>query len=194
MRFYACFLVLALGLSVFIYDAEVQSAQEEWIDLRADTILYYFPTPDSIAVTAKFTILSSSAEAMVNMSDIGFFLDGIEVEYSGFDLLSGGNDCWGKTGDDCRGDCEAVIHGQAVSGECMWWKDPQDTLFAECICSAELLRFGHFAYAGEAVVSFELDLLGGVAELDETNNYFQLPIGTIANSGSSWGRIKRLER
>ncbi|MBN2070733.1 MAG: hypothetical protein JW814_04680 [Candidatus Krumholzibacteriota bacterium] len=190
MRYSLCFVILALALSGSFSSS---AAGEISFDLRADTILYYFPAPDSIAITADFTLFSSNPRDTFFLSDIGTFLDGVSAGYTPLEITALADECFGKEEEDCTGDCQDMINGVSKSGICIFWQDPRDSLLAVCMCTVNIRWFSTVAYAGEAIVSFELDLIDAIAETDELNNSFQLFIGPIDRERSSWGRIKSLD-
>jgi hypothetical protein len=173
-----------------IPDTQNSLSGEQCIDLRADSIVFSYPHPDSIYVEGFYTVLSSTPTEIYYNCDIGVFLDGIPADLSGLEIGCTFGPCFGKEEADCEGDCTVTINGTSASGTCIFWKDPQDTCFAACVCSAGIRRIWGLSYAGEEMLSFELDLVNTVIEMDETNNSCTIPIGAIATKNSSWGRIK----
>ncbi|HSG27066.1 MAG TPA: hypothetical protein VLA34_01205 [Candidatus Krumholzibacterium sp.] len=171
-------------------DAQIPPSGEECIDIRADSIAFSYPHPDSIRVEAFYTILSATPAETYYDCDIGVFLDGIPVDLSGMEIGWPFDDCFGKEEADCEGDCTVTIDGNTASGTCVFWKDPWDTIFATCVCSAGIRRIWGLSYAGEDILSFELDIGNTIPERDETNNSWAVPIGAIGTENSSWGRIK----
>ncbi len=174
-------------------DAQIPPSGEECIDVRADSIAFSYPHPDSIRVEAFYTILSATPAETFYDCDIGVFLDGIPVDVSGMEIGCTLDACYGKKEADCEGDCTVTLNGNTASGTCIYWKDPMDTFFVACVCSAGIRRIWGLPYAGEDVLSFQLDIGNTILELDETNNFYAVPIGAIGTENSSWGRIKTQE-
>lgn len=193
MRF-VLIVVLSIILTISsLPNAKTPPAGEQCIDLRADSIAFTYPHPDSIRVEAFYTILNATPTEIFYYCDIGVFLDGIPADVSELEIGTSMSECWDKEEEDCDGDCTETINGKAVSGICIFWKDPIDTCFATCVCSARIRGFWGFSYAGEDMLSFELDLGDTVLEVDETNNSCSIFIGPVGTEETSWGSIKTLK-
>ncbi|MBN1163555.1 MAG: hypothetical protein JXB45_03175 [Candidatus Krumholzibacteriota bacterium] len=191
MKYLLCAVLAAAMVIASIPSARVQPVQEQWIDLRADSIIFSYPHVDSIRVEALFTILTSSPRDTFYFCHIGVFLDGIPVEISELEIDDLMGPCFGKAEADCDGPCTEIIDGKTKEGTCIFWKDPHDTVFAACVCSVGIRSIWGFPYASQNVLSLELDLGGEVMEIDETNNFYSMNIGVVENEKSTWGRIKK---
>ena len=194
MRVTICVAFVAMLLLVNVIATPESPQMDDWFDLQADTITFDFPAPDSIRITAHFTMRSAASRDTLYFSELGAFLDGNLIHTEILDIIVGTHDCRTKDEQNCSGDCVlGTGPGGTTYGECDWYEPlrwPPDSIPAGCFCERKSEKSTTTGYSGEEMVSFELDLTGLIQERYETNNYFALNVATVPTNPSTWGRIK----
>ncbi|UCG51060.1 MAG: hypothetical protein JSW58_12775 [Candidatus Latescibacterota bacterium] len=195
---YVMLVVLAV-LTALVY---LPAAQEDdtvpWVDIRADSITFGFPAPDSIRLTAHYTFFSHMPMDTIIVSDIGFFLDDAPVYGEPIDVTRSYNNCHVfKTEAECKGECYYSSVPPIEIGECVWneaFGPPGDTIPGTewCACEKKAQKSCTVHYSGEDFASFELDPGNMVEEPDESNNSVSVNVTGVAVKPSTWGRIKAL--
>ncbi|UCG51059.1 MAG: hypothetical protein JSW58_12770 [Candidatus Latescibacterota bacterium] len=195
---YVLLVVLAV-LTALVYLPVAQDDPAFWVDIRADSITFGFPAPDSIRLTAHYSILNGMLMDTIIVSDIGLFLDGVPVYGEPIDVTMSTNDCYNfQTEEECKGDCVYSAGPPIEYGECKWVpRAPNglDTLPPSwyCVCEESYLTPPQtIHYSGEDFASFELDLGNMVEEADEDNNSISVNLTGVAVEPSTWGRIKEI--
>ena len=193
-------LLLALAL------AQIPTAQENgdgfsWADLRADTIIFDFPAPDSLEVNCKFSIFNGTFFDTVIASEIGIFLDDVPVWGEPIDVTKSRNNCYVfSTWEECKGECYFTTVPPIEFGECSWYipvyLGPPDSITPilppECVCmkGGEISWTVH--YTGQDIVKFVLDPADVVWEPNESDNSFSTHLRPVAVRKETWGKIKSL--
>ncbi|UCG51061.1 MAG: hypothetical protein JSW58_12780 [Candidatus Latescibacterota bacterium] len=190
-------LVMLAVLTALVYLPSAQGDDPpSWVDIRADSLTFGFPAPDSIRLTGHYTVFNGMLMDTIIVSDVGFWLDGVPVGGEPIDVTKSLNNCYVfTTPEDCKGECYFSSVPPIEFGECEWFEsDPMDTIFiAEpCVCTKSFSKTRTVLYSGEDMATFELDPGGVVEELREWNNSITVSVGSVATEPSTWGRIKAL--
>jgi hypothetical protein len=197
--------VIPVVLLLVLALAQIPTAQENgdgfsWADLRADTIIFDFPAPDSIEVNCKFSIFNNTLFDTIIASEIGIFLDGIPMGGEPIDVTKSMNNCHVfNTSEECKGECYYTTIPPIEFGECEWYivpvnPGPPDSIvtrpWCACMKDGEISWTVH--YTGQDIVKFVLDPANVVWEPDETNNSFSTHLRPVAVRHETWGKIKSL--
>ncbi len=197
--------VLPVVVLCMIALAQIPTAQENddgfsWADLRADTITFGFPAPDSIEVNCKFSIFNNTLFDTIIVSEVGLFLDGVAMGGEPIDVTKSMNNCHVfKTEIECKGECYYTTVPPIEFGECKWYSQPPnpgppDSIvvrpWCACMKDGEISWTVH--YTGQDIVTFQLDPANVVWEPDETDNSFSVHIRPVAVKEHTWGKIKSL--
>jgi hypothetical protein len=177
----------------------------EPIDIRADTIEFSFPDPDTILVQAYFTIHTSHTTSQSYSSNLVLRLDGLDVWSTSMTVNTPTNDCGNDP--DCNDMCLVEVStGGLVWDNCDTWTtwtgvgcdpaDPDHTCVPMdvCACGSQYVVVAELEYSDEEELELVADSATLVNEADETNNTAIAFVQPVRTEPTTWGRIKALYR
>jgi len=194
--------VLPIVLLLVLALAQNPTAQENgdpisWADLRADTIIFDFPAPDSLLVRCQFSIFNGTFSDTIIVSEIGIFLDDVPVWGEPIDVTKSMNNCHVfSTYEECEGECNYLIGPPIEVGDCTWYiyMGPPDSVTHEpgCVCMKKWGISRTVYYTGQDIVKFVLDPADVVWEPNESDNSFSTHLRPVSVRKETWGKIKSL--
>jgi hypothetical protein len=173
-------LLLALLLVFAVTGAAFCQTPVAPIDLKADSIVYAYPTPGLIEIGAYFTVQAAPGPASY-ISELEIILGGNSVYSAPMSVIVPVDDC--SDDPECDNQCQIEVSpGELKWDHCNWWStwmgagcDPAnpegtcDPLYL-CACGSQYMVTTTVPYDGETSITFVVDPGSVVYEGDETNN------------------------
>jgi hypothetical protein len=201
--------VLAITLFTAIMLTGIAMAQEpvEPLDLRADSVTYFYPTTTTITVAFYFTIYTTEGSSVYRESGVTIKLDGSSVFNGSINFTATSNDC--SMDQSCSIPCQVTLQGgDLVWDNCSMWTtwtgvgcDPYDpghtcTPIQYCACGAQFVVIYTGPYEDQYVLEAEVDgpIYPGISEADETNNVVYMSLAPVGTQPETWSTIKSFYR
>jgi hypothetical protein len=193
-------LIFALCVLVGTAGMAVSQTPVEPIDVEVTGLVFTFPVPGTIQLTAQLTLHNTLTSPAVYATDIEFYLDANLVATKEVVMAPSGSNC---TGQDPG--CSLIICDIPNGVHCTMWmtwlagggcdpSDPEGTCIPIEICACPLYVEidTTSSHSGEFTATAVYDPANQVTEADETNNSLTVAIGPVPSDTRTWGAIKAL--